>query len=42
MASLQADWPLVDGPVRWRQGEVTLRWDALAPGASGGSVPDPR
>ncbi|GHF91948.1 class I SAM-dependent methyltransferase [Streptomyces filamentosus] len=29
---LAADWPVVDGPKRWRQGEVTLRWDALAPG----------
>jgi len=26
-----ADWPVVDGPRRWRQGEVTVRWDALAP-----------
>ncbi|HET6635265.1 MAG TPA: class I SAM-dependent methyltransferase [Streptomyces sp.] len=24
-------WPVVDGPPRWRQGEVTLRWAALAP-----------
>ncbi|MFH8366392.1 class I SAM-dependent methyltransferase [Streptomyces sp. NPDC018031] len=30
-ASLRADWPLTDGPRRWRQGEVTVRWDALAP-----------
>ncbi|KAF4406640.1 MULTISPECIES: SAM-dependent methyltransferase [Streptomyces] len=29
--ALAADWPLTDGPRRWRQGEVTLRWDALAP-----------
>ncbi len=28
----EAGWPLTDGPTRWRQGEVTLRWDALAPG----------
>lgn len=26
-----AGWPLADGPDRWRQGEVTVRWDALAP-----------
>ncbi|WP_435243545.1 class I SAM-dependent methyltransferase [Streptomyces cucumeris] len=26
-----AGWPLVDGPRRWRQGELTVRWDALAP-----------
>ncbi|GGT44781.1 class I SAM-dependent methyltransferase [Streptomyces chromofuscus] len=30
---LTADWPVTDGPTRWRQGEVTLRWEALAPGA---------
>ncbi|HZG02739.1 MAG TPA: class I SAM-dependent methyltransferase [Streptomyces sp.] len=30
-----ADWPVVDGPRRWRQGEVTVRWDALAPRGSG-------
>ncbi|MFD1828753.1 class I SAM-dependent methyltransferase [Streptomyces desertarenae] len=30
-----AHWPVVDGPRRWRQGEVTVRWDALAPGGSG-------
>ncbi len=28
---LAADWPLTDGPRRWRQGEVTVRWGALAP-----------
>ncbi|MFI8189579.1 class I SAM-dependent methyltransferase [Streptomyces sp. NPDC085946] len=28
---LTADWPVADGPVRWRQGEVTVRWEALAP-----------
>ncbi|MHC3469094.1 class I SAM-dependent methyltransferase [Streptomyces sp. 7R007] len=28
---LSGDWPVVDGPVRWRQGEVTVRWEALAP-----------
>ncbi|MET9255801.1 class I SAM-dependent methyltransferase [Streptomyces sp. NPDC003717] len=27
---LTADWPVVDGPVRWRQGEVTVAWGALA------------
>lgn len=26
-----AGWPLVDGPRRWRQGEVTVSWEALAP-----------
>ncbi|MFD7706792.1 class I SAM-dependent methyltransferase [Streptomyces sp. NPDC059785] len=30
--SLTADWPVTDGPARWRQGEVTVRWEALAPG----------
>ncbi|WP_055496250.1 hypothetical protein, partial [Streptomyces albus] len=29
--SLAADWPLADGPRRWRQGEVTVPWPALAP-----------
>ncbi|MER7399486.1 class I SAM-dependent methyltransferase [Streptomyces sp. NPDC000151] len=26
-----AGWPLADGPGRWRLGEVTVRWEALAP-----------
>ncbi|MGP2436688.1 class I SAM-dependent methyltransferase [Streptomyces sp. JW3] len=30
---LTADWPVTDGPARWRQGEVTVRWGALAPGS---------
>ncbi|MGW7277279.1 class I SAM-dependent methyltransferase [Streptomyces sp. NPDC054844] len=30
---LAADWPVTDGPVRWRQGEVTVGWEALAPRA---------
>ncbi|MFF8832269.1 class I SAM-dependent methyltransferase [Streptomyces sp. NPDC015131] len=29
---LAADWPVVDGRRRWRQGELTVRWPALAPG----------
>ncbi len=29
--ALAADWPVADGPGRWRQGEVTLRWSAVAP-----------
>ncbi|MFF0364119.1 class I SAM-dependent methyltransferase [Streptomyces fungicidicus] len=28
---LTTDWPVTDGPGRWRQGEVTVRWEALAP-----------
>jgi hypothetical protein len=24
-------WPLLDGPARWRLGEVTVAWDAVAP-----------
>ncbi|EKX65317.1 class I SAM-dependent methyltransferase [Streptomyces ipomoeae] len=28
---LTADWPILDGPSRWRQGEVTVTWEALAP-----------
>lgn len=27
----EGGWPVVDGPHRWRQGEVTLEWGALAP-----------
>ena len=31
--SLMADgWPLLDGPSRWRQGELTVAWAAVAPG----------
>ncbi|MGW7004210.1 class I SAM-dependent methyltransferase [Streptomyces sp. NPDC054933] len=33
-----AGWPLTDGPTRWRQGEVTVRWDALAPAERGASA----
>ncbi|MCC9307638.1 class I SAM-dependent methyltransferase [Kitasatospora sp. RB6PN24] len=29
--ALGGHWPLVDAPCRWRQGEVTLPWSALAP-----------
>ena len=25
-------WPLLDGPGRWRLGELTVAWDAVAPG----------
>ncbi|KQZ90128.1 methylase [Phycicoccus sp. Root563] len=25
-------WPLLDGPSRWRLGELTVAWDAVAPG----------
>ena len=27
-----AGWPLLDGPARWRLGEVTVAWSAVAPG----------
>lgn len=30
---LKADWPVTDGVTRWRQGEVTVLWEALAPRA---------
>jgi hypothetical protein len=26
-----AGWPLLDGPARWRLGEITCAWDAVAP-----------
>lgn len=29
--ALTADWPVTDGAGRWRQGEVTVAWPALAP-----------
>ena len=28
-----AGWPVLDGPSRWRLGELTIGWDAVAPGA---------
>ena len=28
-----AGWPVLDGPSRWRLGELTVGWDAVAPGA---------
>ncbi|MEU6115852.1 class I SAM-dependent methyltransferase [Streptomyces sp. NPDC047117] len=31
LALRDAGWPLADGPRRWRLGEVTVRWEALAP-----------
>ena len=27
----EAGWPVLDGPSRWRLGELTIRWDAVAP-----------
>jgi hypothetical protein len=33
MASAVASgWPLLDGPSRWRLGEITVAWSAVAPG----------
>ncbi len=29
-----AGWPVLDGPSRWRLGELTVRWDAVAPGTA--------
>ncbi|MFI1731297.1 class I SAM-dependent methyltransferase [Streptomyces acidicola] len=29
--AVSADWPVRDGAARWRQGEVTVAWEALAP-----------
>mgnify|MGYP001270056256 CR=1 FL=1 len=29
--ALAGHWPVTDGPERWRQGEVTVAWPALAP-----------
>ena len=29
--TMARDWPLLDGPARWRLGEITVAWDAVAP-----------
>jgi hypothetical protein len=29
--TVAADWPLLDGPSRWRLGEITVAWSAVAP-----------
>lgn len=31
---LRADWPVLGGPSRWRLGEVTVAWEAVAPAGS--------
>ncbi|MFE3740532.1 class I SAM-dependent methyltransferase [Streptomyces sp. NPDC059134] len=36
---LSAHWPLADDARRWRQGEVTVEWAALAPGSGPGTGP---
>jgi hypothetical protein len=31
-AAVRADgWPILDGPSRWRRGELTVKWDAVRP-----------
>ncbi len=30
----EAGWPVLDGPSRWRLGELTVAWSAVAPGSS--------
>lgn len=30
-AMVSAGWPVLDGPSRWRLGEITVAWDAVAP-----------
>jgi hypothetical protein len=30
---LDDGWPVQDGPSRWRLGEVTVGWEAVAPGS---------
>jgi hypothetical protein len=32
-ALLDGGWPVHDGPSRWRLGELTVGWDAVAPGS---------
>ncbi|HEY1823998.1 MAG TPA: class I SAM-dependent methyltransferase [Trebonia sp.] len=44
VASLSASWPVISRPPqgghrRWRLGEVTLPWAALAPPSAGGALP---
>ncbi|HVU71605.1 MAG TPA: class I SAM-dependent methyltransferase [Mycobacteriales bacterium] len=29
--ALRADWPVLDGPTRWRLGELSVPWSAIAP-----------
>lgn len=37
VAAVRADgWPVLDGPARWRLGEVSVAWDAVAPTAGRG------
>ena len=32
VAAIRSDgWPVLDGPGRWRRGEVTVKWDAIRP-----------
>lgn len=31
-ALAESGWPLLDGPARWRLGEITVAWDAVSPG----------
>ena len=41
VSALRTDgWPVLDGPARWRLGELTVRWAAVRPRA--GSSPDRR
>jgi hypothetical protein len=34
-ALLDGGWPVQDGPARWRLGELTVGWDAVAPNPTG-------
>jgi SAM-dependent methyltransferase len=36
-AMKDAGWPVLDGPSRWRLGELTVAWDAVRPRAAGSS-----
>ncbi|MCK1798247.1 class I SAM-dependent methyltransferase [Streptomyces sp. XM4193] len=35
VGELAGTWPITDRPSRWRQGEATVRWDALSPRTPG-------
>ena len=40
VSRLRTDWPILDRPRRWRRGEITVAWSAVAPGSAGDTGPD--
>ena len=41
VARVCADWPILDRPRRWRRGEITVAWSAVAPGTAIDARPGP-